>query len=178
MHVPRRAATAAMADVVPILQLWNYVRWLRGRLDPGQRKQLTLPHSSNAARLRRGSDPQARDVMSAADGTPEATATPAPAVDAAASAASAASATPKADAATPAFGAKNAARPSRRKKASRACYHCQKAHLTCDDGVSPVLTCSTSLSAVHPQRPRRPVCRRLQEKSQVPAGRRRNSYVL
>lgn len=24
-------------------------------------------------------------------------------------------------------------RPSRRKKASRACYHCQKAHLTCDD---------------------------------------------
>ena len=26
-----------------------------------------------------------------------------------------------------------AERPARRKKASRACYHCQKAHLTCDD---------------------------------------------
>jgi len=29
--------------------------------------------------------------------------------------------------------AKSQTRPSRRKKASRACYHCQKAHLTCDD---------------------------------------------
>jgi hypothetical protein len=34
----------------------------------------------------------------------------------------------------------------KKKKANRACIHCQKAHLTCDDGWYSISTCCASFS--------------------------------
>ena len=46
---------------------------------------------------------------------------------------SASGAVARGDGAKDSSGPKNQERSTKRKKASRACYHCQKAHLTCDD---------------------------------------------
>lgn len=74
----------------------------------------------------------------------------------------------------------------KKKKANRACYHCQKAHLTCDDCKFSAYslwhahshrifvistTASTALSALRQTRIRRQLHRRPSQKGQVPARR-------
>lgn len=76
----------------------------------------------------------------------------------------------------------------KKKKASRACFHCQKAHLTCDDCAFYLLmpyekalmreTCSSTMSKMSEARDWQQLYRGSQEKSKVPSRRRRTRYVL
>lgn len=75
-------------------------------------------------------------------------------------------------------GAEQPVKRTKRKKASRACFHCQKAHLTCDDcklldnliaQAEHELTYSSSMSALRQAGSRRHLSGRHTKEGQIPA---------